>query len=262
MSKTFKDEFKARNNLINEIIKQIEKKLKTLPEGGLSIKHISNKTYFYLTGTEDGERLIKQNEKQLLSDLVQKRYLKQVLKSSRKEADALQKLQNEYPSLPAEDIYDQLSGDLKKYAKRIGLADDQYVRKWENKTYDPKPFKDGYPVYLTMKGERVRSKSEVIIADRLYANGIPYKYECPLIIGNEVIHPDFSILRVSDRKVVYLEHCGKADDPEYQEDMVPRINKYILAGIYEGEKLFLTFEADGTPLDVRVLDAMINRHFK
>ena len=28
------------------------------------------------------------------------------------------------------------------------------------------------------------------------------------------------------------------------------------------EKLFLTFEADGTPLDVRVLDAMINRHFK
>ena len=262
MSKTFKEEVKARYSLINDIIKQIEKKLKSFPEGGLSVKHRMNSTYYYRTGTENDDRLLTSADKQLISDLVQKNYLQKVLKASKEEADALKKLQKRYPELVAEEIYDHLSTDRKKLAKRIGLADDQYVRKWENKTYDPKPFKDGYPVYLTMKGERVRSKSEVIIADRLYANGIPYKYECPLIIGNEVIHPDFSILRVSDRKVVYLEHCGKADDPEYQEDMVPRINKYILAGIYEGEKLFLTFEADGTPLDVRVLDAMINRHFK
>jgi hypothetical protein len=262
MSKTFKEIIRDRDNLINEIISQIEKKIKTFPEGGLSIKRISNKVYFYLNGTAEGERLLKADEKQLIADLVQKRYLKKVLKASKKEADALRRFEKNYPSLAAEDIYDQLSKDMKKYAKRIGLADEQYVRKWENKSYTPKPFKDGYPVYLTMKGERVRSKSEVIIADRLYANGIPYKYECPLIIGSEVIRPDFSILRVSDRKVVYLEHCGKADDPEYQEEMVPRINKYILAGIYEGEKLFLTFEADGTPLDVRVLDVMINRHFK
>ena len=262
MSKTFREEINARDKLINEIIKQTEKKLKTLPEGGLNVKHISNKTYFYLNSTEDGERLIKQNEMPLISDLVQKRYLKKVLKASKKEAAALSKLQKNYPDLSAEDIYDHLSGDLKKYAKRIGLADNEYVRKWENRPYDHKPFKEGYPVYLTMKGERVRSKSEVIIADRLFANGIPYKFECPLIIGNEVIHPDFSILKVSERKVVYLEHCGKTDDPEYQEEMVPRINKYILAGIYEGDKLFLTFESDSTPLDMRVLDVMINKHFK
>ena len=262
LNKAFRDEALEREKFVEDIIRQIEHKMKGFPDGRINIKKRNNKMYFYRAGGDEREKLLTSADKQLISDLVQKNYLQKVLKASKEEADALKKLQKRYPDLVAEEIYDHLSTDRKKLAKRIGLADDQYVRKWENKTYDPKPFKDGYPVYLTMKGERVRSKSEVIIADRLYANGIPYKYECPLIIGNEVIHPDFSILRVSDRKVVYLEHCGKADDPEYQEDMVPRINKYILAGIYEGEKLFLTFEADGTPLDVRVLDSMINRHFK
>ena len=33
---------------------------------------------------------------------------------------------------------------------------------------------------LIQKNERVRSKSEKIIADMLYHKNIPYKYECPI----------------------------------------------------------------------------------
>lgn len=262
MNKSFRQEVIARDRLLAEMISQIEKKLKTFPEGGVSVKHRNNSTYYYLTGTEDGGRLLHQKDRQLISDLIQKNYLKRVLKASKIEAAALKRLQKIYPTITAEEIFDHLTSDRKKYAKRIGQADEQYIRKWEKTPFTPKEFRDGIPVYLTMKGERVRSKSEMIIADRLYANGIPYKYECPIMIGNEIIHPDFSILKVSERRVVYMEHCGKADDPDYQEDMVPRINKYILAGIFEGERLFLTFESSNCPLDVRVLDAMINKHFK
>jgi predicted nuclease of restriction endonuclease-like RecB superfamily len=113
-----------------------------------------------------------------------------------------------------------------------------------------------------MRGERVRSKSEVIIADRLLISGIPYKYECPLKVGKRVIHPDFTILRLSDRRVVYYEHCGKLDDPEYAEDLVNRVNDYNHAGIIQGERLFMTFETSKTPLDVRVLDKMIKENFR
>lgn len=125
-----------------------------------------------------------------------------------------------------------------------------------------KPISDDIPVYTTMRGERVRSKSEIIIADRLFANGIPYKYECPLKVGNEIIHPDFTILRMSDRKILYHEHCGMADDSGYAEDMVKRINDYSEEGIIQGDSLFLSFETSKQPLDVRVIDRLINSHFR
>ena len=50
--------------------------------------------------------------------------------------------------------------------------------------------------YYTIKGERVRSKSEKIIADELYRYQIPYKYEFPLTLAthnrNIQLYPDFT----------------------------------------------------------------------
>ena len=102
----------------------------------------------------------------------------------------------------------------------------------------------------------------MIIADRLYLNGIPYKYECPIKVGDEIIHPDFTILRISDRKILYLEHCGMLDDPKYADDLVRRASLYALEGIVMGDRLFYTFESSKTPLDVRVMEALINNQFR
>ena len=102
----------------------------------------------------------------------------------------------------------------------------------------------------------------MIIADRLYLNGVPYKYECPIKVGNEIIHPDFTILRISDRKILYLEHCGMLDDPKYADDMVRRASLFALEGIIMGDRLFYTVESSQNPLDVRVLDVMIQNQFR
>ena len=52
--------------------------------------------------------------------------------------------------------------------------------------------------YYTYKGERVRSKSEMIIANELFRNNIPYKYELPIELENwnkkVTIYPDFTVL--------------------------------------------------------------------
>lgn len=52
--------------------------------------------------------------------------------------------------------------------------------------------------YYTMKNERVRSKSEKIIADELYMQKIPYKYELPIQLENRgriiEIYPDFTAI--------------------------------------------------------------------
>ena len=76
--------------------------------------------------------------------------------------------------------------------------------KWYEEEYHGKEFKEGVPVILTEKGERVRSKSEKIIADYFYRKNILYKYEKPLYLnGYGIVYPDFTLLsRKQERKFI------------------------------------------------------------
>ena len=113
-----------------------------------------------------------------------------------------------------------------------------------------------------MRGERVRSKSEQLIADRLYVNGIPYKYECPITLDGITFHPDFTILRLSDRKEIYYEHLGRMDDPNYAEENVYKLNTYARNGLIMGNNLYATFETRNQPLDVSIVELLIREEFR
>lgn len=133
-----------------------------------------------------------------------------------------------YPDTIIEEAYDKLPHGRKQYAKPFSVDNDRFAKTWQEQPYERKSFSKDASFYQTIRGDRVRSKSEMIIADRLWANGIPYKYECPLKVGKKIIHPDFTILRLSDRKVLYHEHCGMVDNQEYAEDMVERISDTLI----------------------------------
>lgn len=251
----------VRYGLVSKSIDEIEKKIRLLPKGRINVRTRNGKTYYYLAETGAGERYLGTEDWEFIEQLIQKKYLKDVLRKNRTEATALEKMIKIYPETLAEDLYDQLPEGFKKLAKPIIPFDESYANKWMEMPYKHKPFKKDAPVYLTTKGERVRSKSEVIIAERMRIKGVPYRYECPLIINGKIIHPDFTILRMSDRKILYLEHCGRMDDPKYTEDMIKRANDYSEAGIILGDRLFYTFESDTTPLDVKVIDRLIEENF-
>ena len=77
----------------------------------------------------------------------------------------------------------------------INTTWEQRINEWITKEYAGKEFQEDTPVILTEKGERVRSKSEKIMADYFYRNGIEYKYECPLYLkGMGIVYPDFTFL--------------------------------------------------------------------
>ena len=61
--------------------------------------------------------------------------------------------------------------------------------------------------YRTYKGDYVRSKSELIIANELYANKISYEYEKPLILNGYAnpFYPDFTICTSKEKRIVYWE---------------------------------------------------------
>ena len=256
------NDIQKRYDLLTKLIKQVEKKLKSFPNGRINVKHHKYGDYYYLVDSVSGERYLRKEDSRLAYELIQKNYLDRVLNACKKEASALKRYLDNEPSVIAEDVYETLTEGRKKVVKPIVTTDEQFVREWLAIPFVPKEIEEGSSVFLTSRGERVRSKTEVIIAERLLVRGVPYKYECPIVVNGRVIHPDFTILRIRDRKIIYFEHCGKADDPEYADKrIVQRINDYSHAGIVLGDNLFLTFESSKTPFDVSVLDNLIDRCF-
>ncbi len=84
------------------------------------------------------------------------------------------------------------------------LPDSDFAEIWQNISYEGKAFTEDTPTLLTSRDEKVRSKSEIIIADALNRLGIPYRYEYPLEITNEkgirkTFYPDFICLNLRTR---------------------------------------------------------------
>lgn len=73
-------------------------------------------------------------------------------------------------------------------------------------------------INISSKGEPMRSKSEVIIADLLTDAKIEYDYEKPLIgTDGQIRYPDFTIEDYDSGITFYWEHCGMLRDKEYRE---------------------------------------------
>lgn len=70
-------------------------------------------------------------------------------------------------------------------------------------------------IHITARGDAVRSKSEVIIADHLHAQKIRYLYEAPLELGGVTKYPDFTFEDDDAGITYYWEHCGMLSDPAY-----------------------------------------------
>jgi hypothetical protein len=88
-------------------------------------------------------------------------------------------------------------------------------------------------IHRTRRGELVRSKSEVIIANELYAQGIDYyEYESPLKLpSGETRYPDFTIVDDDTGETFYWEHLGLLHNPDYASRWRRKLAAYRAAGI-------------------------------
>ena len=137
----------------------------------------------------------------------------------------------------------------------------QLLMKWYEEEYQGKEFKEGIPVILTEKGERVRSKSEKIIADYLYRKNILYKYEKPLYSnGYGIVYPDFTLLSRKTGKEIYWEHEGMMDDQEYARKAIQKIESYQMNDIYQADRLILTFETKQCVLNSKIIENLTARY--
>jgi hypothetical protein len=250
---------------LQKIVKEMKKALENMPEGTLRISKRGNQAYYYHCTNTAGDihhngKYLRKNQLQLAKTLAQKDYNKKVLEVSIHRLEELHEFQKSIDGMTQiQEIYSKLDAARQKLLLPVVLPDQEYAEKWENVKYAKKPFREDSPEIYTDKGERVRSKSEKILADRFYRMNIPYRYEYPLYLnGNGTFHPDFMLLNKRTRKEYYWEHCGMMDNPNYCSDMVSRMGIYAKNGIIQGKQLIVTYETLETPLNQKMIDEYID----
>lgn len=118
-------------------------------------------------------------------------------------------------------------------------------------------------IHRTLKGDLVRSKSEVIIANLLYESGIEYEYEKELDLGEDGIRiPDFTIEDAESGLCFYWEHCGMLGDAAYNKHWQEKQALYKKHGIIEGENLIVSKDALNGGIDSSEIMRLIDKYLK
>lgn len=116
-------------------------------------------------------------------------------------------------------------------------------------------------IHRTLKGDLVRSKSEVIIANMLFEAGIEYEYEKELDLGEDGVRiPDFTIEDAESGLCFYWEHCGMLGDETYNKHWQEKQALYRKHGIVEGDNLIVSKDGTNGGIDSAEIKRLIDAY--
>lgn len=261
--KTIHSMLKKERSYLVRITEEANNRLNGAPEGSLRIANKKNKLEFYLkSNTYESGRYLKKSESNIARAIAQRDYDKCVANRAKDRIKLIDTFIRKYQITDIGTIHENMNDYRKSLIDVAVVSDEEYVRQWLKVKYEGKAFSDHAPEIITEKNERVRSKSEKIIADKLSSLGIAYRYEYPIVLnGNVKMYPDFTILKMPAREEVYLEHLGMMDDMEYINTFLYKLETYERNGIYLGINLFFTYETSKKPLNTRTLDNFMRKLF-
>lgn len=159
--------------------------------------------------------------------------------------EILKSMGKAYALLPEEYFFDR-----NKIRIAHGTDSDAMDRIIErHKEWFEKPYKEywGYPerkVKTTSRGQKVRSISELLIAEKLYEYSVPFHYEEELQIGRSTFAPDFTF-EGWDYNCFYLDYFGMMDNEKYAKKNIRKLDEYYDAGLIPGENLIVVFNGNG-----------------
>ncbi len=269
-------QMQQRLSQLKNALEELSKTKKNQPKGHLRVaqKGSARPQYYQYTRPDDltGKYIRKKNIS-FAKTLAQKDYNEDIIPLIQKEIAALEEYLTKISNGNAiSDFYENLCPARRELITPVTLTAEQYSARWKEVSWSGRPFAPDAPLLYTARGERVRSKSEVIIADTLFRHKIPYRYEFPLSIrrtdadcnprdlGSQLtLHPDFLCLNTRTRQEFYWEHFGLMDDPGYSKNAAGKLRLYIENGILPGRNLIITMETQSEPLSSRTLEQVITR---
>jgi len=259
----FQQTLVAHKEYYERLLADFEKEYLLLPSGDLQREKHKNHYHYFLRSEDKKRRYLSKKEKALIGQMLRKRFLKKTLPQLRRNLRALCCAMRACEKIvePVFEAYDESERIFN--AAKVEISGAGRFSK-EEKAWLALPSKknDYYQenlVHLTANGEKVRSKSEALVAGLLYSYHIPYKYEEELLLEDSVYYPDFTIRRPRDGKIFYWEHFGMVEDPEYARRMDRKILEYRQKGITSWDNLIASYDKEGA-IDMPMIQNLIKAY--
>ena len=213
------------------------------------------------------------SQEKLARALVQNDYDKKSIPAIEAEIKELRDFIKAYQEKSSDTVFKKLASTRREVVTPLTLDDQVYAAAWLKVEYRHKKFAEDAPQLFTDNNEQVRSKSEVIIANALKAEGVPYRYEFPLLVDRNPeaddddtdfcrLHPDFFCLNLRTRQEFAWEHFGMMDDPEYAARATEKLGLYAENGFFPGKNLIITMETSAKPVSSKFLKSVIQTYLK
>ena len=246
---------------LEEAKRKTEEAMKDAPSGTLRCA-VNKGCYQYY----QGKQYLGKDKKTFIQKLAQRDYCEKIGKEIEKYLRELKGLRCLYEQNPLGAHYDEMHPARKAVVKPLIKSPQEIIKEFEQLSFARKKFEeDDLTEYITIRGERVRSKSEMIIANELNRYHIPYHYEMPMNLLRKqaiiTIHPDFTVLNKRTGRKWILEHLGMMDRMGYVESAVRRLELYERNGFLLGKNLLISYETSVSPLRVNVLRSYIETYF-
>lgn len=254
------DAINERISNLENAIKAVKLQQKHAPKGALRISNSGNRTqyYFYTDRRNTNGKYLSSSRMPLIKQLAQKAYNAKFIQRGGKQIKLLKQTLKKYAAYSPQKIYENTKSNRRSLINPVTLSDEQYSSLWSSKKYNGKVFQENVPELYTSDGLRVRSKSEILIAEALKANKIPFRYEYPITLKNgRTIYPDFYCLNPKNRKEYIWEHFGLTDDSDYCKKSILKLSAYSESERSVGTNLIISSETQENPLTPREIYNLI-----
>lgn len=259
----YKEELGKQLNELNKLITLAEKRLRK--EKNIDKRTVSTSTrrsgYQYYIQEGGKRKYVKAKDIWYVRDIMQRDYDENVHRALIIQRNRIDRFLKLYDVSSIVKAYDELSDARKQLITPLISTNEQYIEEWRRKYPECQNTFPEQGAYITARGEKVRSKSEKIIADLFDRYRIPYVYEPSLDMGNgHVLYPDFAVLNVPCRKTFFWEHFGLISDSTYAKKTLKKMNMYEECGFSVGRNVLFSLESEDSPLNTKLLERKIRSY--
>ncbi len=222
--------------------------------GNLSLFRIEGR------GKDRKERYCSRKDTKLIAGAINKQYLPAVETALSAELDLLYRLEELLENREKFKAYESLPESAKKYITPLCVSIDDVGSAWEKDEFfgNSMPFPTDNQL-LTDRGELVRSKAEMIIANLLLKLGLHYRYECRFDCGGKALYPDFTIMHPETGELYYLEYFGMMDNWDYAANALKKMNFYYSTS--QADHFIFLFESERVGINIPAIENLLRRTF-
>lgn len=251
----------AESKRIDAKIKTLQSEISSLPDGKFICTQNGVRTKWYVRD-QKGTNYIPKREKKFARQMADKKFKNLQLKHLLHEQTAIQfylrhhdqdAVEKEMSFINSPKYHDLLTEKSHIKSKNI--------QEWLQEPYERNELYPEALIHRACSGIYVRSKSEMLIDMVLYRRNIPFRYECLLELEDGLIYPDFTIKHPITGELFYWEHFGMMDNETYCDHAIAKLRRYTANGIFPSIQLITTYETKQHPLNVDLIESLVDYYF-